>query len=109
MVKKAALILSLLILTAISVSPVQAESRSDIAVELTESAVTSFPDKIEFYLDIETGIRISDVRLHYFVERKSFSDVTQEIIVAVPLPFQPEMSLSWTWDMRTTGSMPREP
>ncbi len=106
MIKKAALVLPVLMLIMISISPFQVESRSDTAVKLTGSVTTYFPASIDFNIDIEAEILISDIRLHYFVERESFSDVTQEIIVAIPAPSQLKMSASWTWDMRTTGSLP---
>jgi hypothetical protein len=106
MLRKAAFILPLIMLTALTISPLHVDSRSDSAVELTGTAICSFPDVIDFNLDIETENPIKDIRLHYFVERKSFSDVTQEIIVAIPTLFQPEMTVNWEWDMRTTGSMP---
>lgn len=106
MLRKAAIILLLIMLTALSISPLQVQSRSDTAVEMTAAAISSFPDAIDFSLDIETEILIKDIRLHYSVERKSFSNVTQEIIMAVPMPFQSEITVDWELDMRTTGSMP---
>jgi hypothetical protein len=106
MIRKTALVLLTLILMMISFNPLQVLSRSDSAVQLIDSVTTSFPDYIEFKLDIETEIFIRDIRLHYFVERESFNEVIQEIIVAIPMPFQSETSIRWTWDMRTTGSLP---
>ncbi|MDD4923340.1 MAG: peptidase MA family metallohydrolase [Dehalococcoidales bacterium] len=106
MIRKTALVLLALMLMTISYSSLQVDSSSDTAVKLIPSITTSFPDSIDFSLDIETDILILDIRLHYVVERESFSDVTQEITVGVPMPFQYEMSVYWTWDMRTTGSLP---
>jgi hypothetical protein len=106
MIKKTALVLLSLILMTIFFSPLQVSGRSDISAKLTASATTSFPDAINFNLDMETEAGISDIRLHYIVERESFTAVTQEIEVDVPMSFQAEISVSWTWDMRTTGSLP---
>jgi hypothetical protein len=106
MLRKAVLILTALFLAVTFINPLQVASRSDNAVELTASVIASFPDSIEFNLDINTEINIKDVRLHYFVERQAFSDVTQEIIVAAPMPSQFGMNVNWEWNMRTTGSLP---
>jgi hypothetical protein len=106
MLRKAVLILTALFLAVTFINPLQVASRSDNAVELNASVIASFPDAIEFNLDIDTINIIKDIRLHYSVERKSSLDVIQEIIVAVPVPSQSQMSVNWEWDMRTTGSLP---
>jgi len=106
MIRKTALVILSLVLMMGSFTPIQIQSKSDTVVKLIPSVTTSFPDSIYFKLDIETDILITDIRLHYIVERESFSDVTQEITVGVPMPFQYEMSVYWKWDMRTTGSLP---
>ncbi|MFA5629164.1 MAG: peptidase MA family metallohydrolase [Dehalococcoidales bacterium] len=106
MIKKAAIVLLSLILMTVSCNPFLAQSSSLNAVKLNDSIAVSFPDSIRFNLGIETDIAIKDVRLHFFVERANFSEVTQEIILYVnPLP-QRYYEFSWEWDMRTTGTMP---
>ncbi len=106
MIKKSVLIITALILMTLSFSPIQVQSRSDSALLLTDSVEVSFPDYIQFNLDIETETTVADIRLHYIVEREIYTAVTQEIIVPVPFSFQSVISVNWIWDMRTTGSLP---
>jgi hypothetical protein len=106
MIRKTALILLSLVLIALSFNPVQVQSKSDNAASFNDSVNVSFPGSITFNLDIDTERQIKDIRLHYIVERESFTDVTQEITVGFPMPIQPEMTVGWKWDMRTTGSLP---
>jgi hypothetical protein len=106
MIKKSVLIFLSLVMVMLSFSPIQVQSRSDDAVILTDSAAVSFPDYIQFNLSIETELTAKDIRLHYIVERESYTSVIQEIKVPVPVSFQSDVSVNWIWDMRTTGSLP---
>ncbi|MDD4874715.1 MAG: peptidase MA family metallohydrolase, partial [Dehalococcoidales bacterium] len=104
MIRKVGLLIAVLSLMIMSLSPVQAQSEPTIS--FADSVVTSFPDYIDFNLHIESDVFITDVRLHYTVERESFADVTHEVNVGIPLPFQTAMDVLWRWDMRTTGTLP---
>jgi hypothetical protein len=103
MVKKFVFLVVILCLMTMSFNPVQAQSAG---ISLDDSVTASFPDYIEFDLTIETDILITDIRLHYTVERDGFAEVTHEVNVGVPLPYQAEMDVYWQWDMRTTGTLP---
>jgi hypothetical protein len=106
MLKKIALVLLSFVLMMLSFAPIHVQSSSDAAVTLNDSVDVSFPDYIRFNLKIATEITVEDLRLHYIVERKSYTAVTQEIKVAVPVSSQSNISVNWIWDMRTTGSLP---
>ncbi len=106
MIRKTALIFLSLVLMTLSFAPVQVQSKSDKAVNFNDSVTASFPGSITFNLDIEAEYQIKDIRLKYFIERKSFSNVIQEIIVENPASSDSDISVSWKWDMRTTGSLP---
>jgi hypothetical protein len=55
-------------------------------------------------LSAESAVNVTDIRLHYRVERDSFAWVTSEAYIE----FAPDTSVtvSWSWDMKTTGSLP---
>jgi hypothetical protein len=104
MAKKIGLLIAVLSLMTMTISPVQAQSESAISLEV--SVITSFPNYIDFNLSIESDTDIKDIRLHYVVQRESFSDVTHEVDVGIPLPYRTTMDVYWRWDMRTTGTLP---
>jgi hypothetical protein len=63
-----------------------------------------FPLKLNFTLSAESNASITDIRLHYQVERMEHAQITSEVY----LEFEPATSVSeqWTWDMRKTGGLP---
>ena len=68
------------------------------------SAVVEFPLAITFNLGVTGGANITDIRLHYTVERDSFVKITTE----EKLSFTPSTNVtaSYYWDMRQSGGMP---
>jgi len=80
-------------------------ARAQGGLRITDSSVAaSFPLVISFSLSAESDSEISDIRLHYRVERHSFADVTSEVFVE----FLPGTSVvvGWDWDMRRSGGLP---
>jgi hypothetical protein len=71
---------------------------------LDSSAKADFPAQLNFSLKASSSANITDVRLHYTVEREAFAQVTSEVFIEFP----PGTSVdtSWTWDMRKTGGLP---
>jgi hypothetical protein len=106
MIKKIILAIITLSLMAMPLTPVQAQSQLTQDILLNDSVATSFPNDIEFNLTITSDDDISDARLHYIVEYESFSNIIHEVIVDVPLSSSDTINISWTWDMRTTGTLP---
>ena len=81
--------------------PVRAAGRLNITGTSTK---IEFPTMLQFNLSARSDARITDVRLHYIVDRTSFARVTSEIFVAV-VP-DTTIGVNWTWDMRQTGGLP---
>lgn len=73
-------------------------------IDCVYSIEAEFPLKLDFKLSAESDSDISDIRLHYVVERDSYAQVTSEVY----LEFDPAASVDvqWTWDMRKTGGLP---
>ena len=103
MIKKAGLLVLAvcLFLTLLSPSLVQAQDGLTI---LDSSAQAEFPYKLNFSLSAESDVNITDIRLHYRVDRMSFARVTSEVYIE----FTPTtiVDANWAWDMRKTGGLP---
>ena len=78
-------------------------SASEIKIA-SGSAVVEFPLAITFNLGVTGDASITDIRLHYTVERDSFVKVSTE----EKLSFTPATSVtaSYNWDMRQSGGLP---
>ncbi|MDO8569143.1 MAG: peptidase MA family metallohydrolase [Dehalococcoidales bacterium] len=71
---------------------------------LSSSTQAGFPASLTFKLSAQSDANITDIRLHYQVDRISFAQVTSEVSVA----FTPatKVDTQWDWDMRKTGGLP---
>ena len=71
---------------------------------LDSSAEAEFPFKLHFNLSAESDVNITDIRLHYTVDRESHAQVTSEVYIE----FVPDTTIDvqWTWDMRKTSGLP---
>ena len=103
MIKKAvifALIVSLLLVLSSS-TLVQAQSGLRILDDWVEA---EFPLKLHFNLSAESDVNITDIRLHYRVDREGYAQVTSEVYIE----FVPDTAIDaeWTWAMRRTGGLP---
>jgi hypothetical protein len=103
MFKKTVALIAVLALLLTGLSPVQAQIQTTLPAQ-GESATVRFPYYIDFNLLVNGGATITDVRLHYTVERDSFANVTSEVKTDI-LPGT-TVNATWTWDLRQTGSMP---
>ncbi len=102
MIKKAtlsALVICLLFL----LSPVPVQAGGGLTV-LDSSAEMDFPLKLNFSLSAESDVNITDIRLHYMVDRMEHARITSEVYIE----FIPATSVAadWVWDMRKTGGLP---
>ena len=68
------------------------------------SAQVAFPLAISFGVSAESAADITDIRLHYRVDRLSFAPVTSEAYIE----FQPatEVSVNWSLEMIRIGGLP---
>jgi len=79
------------------------QADSGLAV-LETSAEMDFPLSLRFNVSARSDVDITDVRLHYYVERMEHARITSEVY----LEFSPARSIDeqWEWDMRRTGGLP---
>jgi hypothetical protein len=64
----------------------------------------NFPNSIIINISAKSDVNITDIRVHYTLERQAFAQVIAEVCVS----FTPakEVSAQWVWDMRRTGALP---
>ena len=103
MIKKTSLLALVTCLFLILLSPVLAQAQGELTI-LDSSVEAEFPSKLNFSLSVESDVNITDIRLHYTVDRISYAQVTSEAYIE----FVPDttVDVSWTWDMRKTGGLP---
>jgi len=103
MIKKAGILALVAYLLLAILSPGLVQAQSGLAI-LDSSAQVEFPAKLSFNLSVESDVNITDIRLHYTVDRISFAQVTSEVYIE----FAPANTVdaNWTWDMRRTGGLP---
>jgi len=100
---KRACIFTLIICLSLVVLPTVAQAEGGIRI-LDRSAEAGFPLSLKFSLSVESDVNITDIRLHYAVDRQSFAQVTSEVYVEFVSSVVVETS--WIWDMRRTGGLP---
>jgi len=103
MIKKVVLLGSVICLLFLAISPVPSQAQSGLAV-LDTPTNTQFPAELSFGIKASSDVNITDIRLHYEVERSGFAVVTSEAYIE----FEPStaVEMEWTWDMRRTGGLP---
>ncbi len=103
MIKKTGLLALAAFLLLVLLSPVLVQAQGGLEI-LDSSAEIEFPSRLGLNLSVGSDVNVVDIRLHYTVERVSFARVTSEVY----LVFEPDtmVDVSWTWDMRRTGSLP---
>lgn len=93
--------LLILTLTLLTPTPTQAAPQADLGAD---SATLDFPNTATFSAAIQSASEIVSVTLEYGTEQLTCGEV-----VAKAFPdFQPgkTVEVSWTWDMRQSGSLP---
>ena len=103
MIKKLSLLALVVCLFLVLLSPISVQA-SDGPIILGKSVEAEFPLKLNFSLSAESDVNITDVRLHYTVDRASFAQVISEVYIE----FVPATTVEaeWAWDMRKTGGLP---
>jgi len=103
MINKAGILALVVCLLLAILSPGLVQAQSGLTV-LDSSAQAEFPANLKFNLSAESDVAITDIRLHYAVDRVSFAQVTSEVYIEfVP---SPAVEAEWTWDMRKMGGLP---
>jgi hypothetical protein len=104
MKKKTALAVTLLlILMAALLSPSLVFAGDALSIT-GSSVVIDFPSRLIFNISAQSDVDISDIRLHYRINRIELAGITSEIYIE----FTPATSVTeeWVWDMRKTGGLP---
>jgi hypothetical protein len=71
---------------------------------LDSSVQAEFPSGLGFSLSAGSDDDITDIRLHYVVDRAGFATVTSEVYIE--FVSGTEVDVAWDWDMRMTGGLP---
>jgi hypothetical protein len=102
-IKKATLSALVICLLLVLLSPFPVKAGSGLTV-LDSSAEMDFPLKLNFSLSAESDVNITDIRLHYMIDRMEHARITSEVYIE----FMSASSVSeqWVWDMRKTGGLP---
>ena len=102
MIKKASLLALIICLSLTLLTPGLVQA-GELRI-LDSSAEVEFPTELNFNLSAQSDVNITDIRLHYIVDRVSFAQVTSEVYIEfVP---SPTVEAEWSWDMRKTGGLP---
>ena len=103
MIKKVGILALVAYLSLAILSPGLVQAQGGLTI-LDSSAQVEFPSKLGFNLSVESDVNITDIRLHYTVDRVSLAQVTSEVYIE----FMPANTVDaeWTWDMRRTGGLP---
>ena len=103
MIKKAGFLALAICLLLALFSPGLTWAQSELVI-LDSSAQADFPQGLNFTLSAESSAEITDIRLHYRVDRMSFAPVTSEIYIEfVPAT---AVSINWTLEMIRIGGLP---
>ena len=90
-----------LVLVAGQVTPAHAQSGIQ---GISDSASLTFPDSLQFQAEFKAGANITSVVLEYGVDQLTCGTVDAR---AFPqLTPGPDVKVTWTWDMRQSGSLP---
>jgi hypothetical protein len=103
MMKKIAPLLLIICSLLILAGPGPLQAAGGPAV-LNSSVQMNFPASITFNISAGSDVNVTDIRLHYLVNRMEHVRVVSEIY----LTFVPSnrVTTQWVWDMRKTGGLP---
>jgi hypothetical protein len=93
-------VLLLLILLTLAI-PASAQSAITI---VSDAASITFPDSLIFNAEFKAGSNITAVVLEYGVDQLTCGTVQAKAFPAVTPA--PDLKVTWTWDMRQSGSLP---
>jgi hypothetical protein len=103
MIKKLALLALVICSLLIFLGPGAAHAAGGPAVS-NSSVQMNFPASLTFNISTSSDVNITDIRLHYIVNRMAHARIVSEVYLA----FAPStrVTAQWVWDMRKTGGMP---
>ncbi len=103
MIKKVSILALVVCLCLVLLSPGLVQARGGLTI-LDSSAEAEFPLGLSFNLSARSDVNITDIRLHYAVDRAGFARVTSEVYIE----FVPNTTVdaSWALEMVRIGGLP---
>ena len=103
MIKKVSILALVVCLSLVVLSPGLVQARGGLTI-LNSSAEAEFPLGLSFNLSARSDVNITDIRLHYAVDRAGFARVTSEVYIE----FVPNTTVdaSWALEMVRIGGLP---
>ena len=103
MIKKVSILALVVCLLLVVLSPGLVQARGGLTI-LDSSAQVEFPLGLSFNLSARSEVNITDIRLHYAVDRVGFARVTSEVYIE----FVPDTTVdaSWALEMVRIGGLP---
>ncbi|MBA7658699.1 hypothetical protein ES703_66658 [subsurface metagenome] len=103
MIKKATLLALAVCLFLALLSPGLVQAQGELTI-LDSSAQSEFPYRLNFSLSADSDVNITDIRLHYRVDRMGFAQVTSEVYIE----FAPTNTvyIDWPLEMVRIGGLP---
>jgi len=103
MIKKATLLALAVCLFLALLSPGLVQAQGELTI-LDSSAQSEFPYRLNFSLSADSDVNITDIRLHYRVDRMGFAQVTSEVYIE----FAPTNTvyIDWPLEMVKIGGLP---
>ena len=105
MFKKIGIVAVILVIAASLLTGLAPGAAAAAGLSITSiTVVADFPSELSFTLKATDSVNITDVRLHYSVERDSFVNIVTEEEPAIT----PSTSVTavYNWDMRQSGGLP---
>jgi len=103
MIRKVGLLALSVCLFLALLSPILAQAQGGLTIS-DNSAQAEFPYTMTFSLSAESDVNITDIRLHYRIDRICFAQVTSESYIEfVPAT---TVSVDWSLEMIKTGGLP---
>ena len=103
MIKKVSILALAVCLLLTLLSPVLVQAQDGLTI-LDSSAQVEFPSRLSFNVSAQSDVDITDIRLHYVVDRASFAQVTSEVYIEfVPTT---TVDVSWALEMVKIGGLP---
>ena len=103
MIKKVIILALVVCLSLAILSPGLGQAQGGLTI-ISDSARVEFPFGLSFSLSARSDVNITDVRLHYEVDRISYAQVTSEVYIEfVP---DTEVDVGWTLEMVRIGGLP---
>jgi len=103
MIKKVIILALVVCLSVVVLSPGLVQAQDGLTI-LSDSARVEFPFGLSFNLSARSDVNITDVRLHYEVDRTSCAQVTSEVYIEL-VP-DTKVDVSWTLEMVRIGGLP---